>query len=100
MCDTGIELVRKTIATLQGRRLDAVVQFKIDGIDLHYDRGAVSEQLKPADCTIGLSLDSYLKLLNGEASPECLFLQNLLSVTGNFAVMMRLGRLFPTDFSV
>jgi len=51
----------------------------------------VSNENKPADCTITVSLDTFKKMVARELDGTAAFMQGKLKVAGDMSVAMKLG---------
>ena len=63
-----------------------------DGV-IHIDGGTVSNEDKPADCTIVVTKDDFEKMAAGTLDPTMAFMQGKLKVNGDMSVAMKLGPL-------
>ena len=54
----------------------------------------VSNDDKPADCTITVSLDTFKKMVARELDGTAAFMQGKLKVAGDMSVAMKLGPIF------
>lgn len=62
---------------------------KGDGF-IHIDGGAVTNEDKPADCTLIVKKDDFEKLAKGQLDPTMAFMQGKLKINGDMAVAMKL----------
>jgi len=72
---------------------DSVVKFDCgsDGV-LVIDHQTVTTEDKPADCTIGLSLDDLESIVAGELDATSAFMQGKLRIEGDMGVAMKLSQ--------
>ena len=63
--------------------------FKGDGV-VHIDGGSVTNEDKPADCTITIAKDDFEKMAQGTLDPTMAFMQGKLKITGDMGVAMKL----------
>ena len=57
------------------------------------NKDEVTTEDMEAECTVGLTLDDLLALVNGELNPTMGFMQGKLKLDGNMGVAMKLGTL-------
>jgi putative sterol carrier protein len=92
----------KFIASEMGNRLGAnsglpgTLKFDFEGKGCVYLDGksspnTVTNDDKPSDCTITISLDTFKKMVNGELDGTTAFMQGKLKVAGDMALAMKLG---------
>jgi putative sterol carrier protein len=90
------------IASEMSRRLGAnsglpgTLKFDFEGKGCVYLDGkstpnTVTNDDKPSDCTITVSLDTFKKMVAGELDGTTAFMQGKLKVTGDMALAMKLG---------
>ena len=89
------EAVRKKVGANSG--LDATVKFNFGEAGVIFVDGksapnAVSNEDKEADCTIGITLDNFLKLVEGDLDPTTAFMLGKLKVSGSMGVAMKLSK--------
>jgi putative sterol carrier protein len=61
---------------------------------IHIDGGAVTNDDKPADCTLALSKQDFEDLARGRLDPAMAMMRGKLRVHGDMAVAMKLGQIF------
>ena len=67
------------------------VKFDLKGEGFVYiDGGTVSNDDKPADCTIIVSKDDFEKMGDGQLDPTMAFMQGKLKINGDMSVAMKL----------
>ncbi|MBI1212791.1 MAG: sterol-binding protein [Alphaproteobacteria bacterium] len=76
--------------------LNSTLKFDFEGkgvvfIDGKADPNQVSNEDKPADCTITVSLDTFKKMVARELDGTAAFMQGKLKVAGDMSVAMKLG---------
>jgi putative sterol carrier protein len=64
--------------------------FKGEGF-IYIDGGSVTNEDKPADCTIVVSKDDFEKMAAGQLDATAAFMQGKLKVNGDMSVAMKLG---------
>jgi putative sterol carrier protein len=79
--------------------LNSTLKFDFEGKGLVYVDGkstpnTVSNEDKPADCTITVSLETFKKLAKRELDGTAAFMQGKLKVAGDMSVAMKLGPIF------
>jgi putative sterol carrier protein len=57
---------------------------------IRIEGGAVTNEDLPADCTISVSKDDFLRLAQGKLDPTMAFMQGKLKVNGDMGVAMKL----------
>jgi len=62
---------------------------KGDGF-IHIDGGSVTNEDKPADCTIVVSKDDFEAMGEGKLDPTMAFMQGKIKVNGDMSVAMKL----------
>jgi putative sterol carrier protein len=86
------------MATSHGGKLKSKVNFKFDEGIIHLDDTSsptlVSNEEKPADCTIKISLDNFDKMLSGDMNPMMAFMTGKMKIDGDKGVAMKLAGLF------
>jgi putative sterol carrier protein len=71
--------------------LDKSVKFDLKGAGvIRIEGGTVANDDLPADCTIALSLDDFLKLAKGQLDPAMAFMTGKLKVAGDMSVALKL----------
>jgi putative sterol carrier protein len=63
--------------------------FKGDGF-IHIDGGSVTNDDKPADCTIVIAFDDFQLMADGKLDPTMAFMQGKIKVNGDMSVAMKL----------
>ena len=91
------DALSKAIGAQSG--LNSTVKFDFEGKGMIYIDGkstpnAVTNEDKPADCTITVALDTFKKLAKRELDPTAAFMQGKLKVGGDMSVAMKLGPIF------
>ena len=76
--------------------LNSTLKFDFEGkgivfIDGKANPNHVSNENKPADCTITVSLDTFKKMVARELDGTAAFMQGKLKVAGDMSVAMKLG---------
>ncbi|RJF88264.1 sterol-binding protein [Oleomonas cavernae] len=79
--------------------LGASVKFDFKGEGIVYVDGkstpnTVSNEDKPADCTIKIAKDDFVALGDGKLNPTTAFMMGKLKVEGNMGVAMKLQTIF------
>jgi putative sterol carrier protein len=87
--------IKEKVGTNSG--LDATVKFDLGGDGVIYVDGkslpnSVSNEDKDADCTISMSLENFLQLIQGELDPTTAYMFGKLKVAGNMGVAMKLSK--------
>ncbi len=71
--------------------LGKAVKFNIKDMGIiHIDGGSVTNDDKPADCTITMAKDDFEKLSAGTLDPTMAFMQGKLKIDGDMGVAMKL----------
>jgi putative sterol carrier protein len=76
--------------------LGSTLKFDFNGKGIVYVDGksvpnTVTNDDKPADCTINVSLEDFQKMVDGQLDGTTAFMMGKLKVAGNMAVAMKLG---------
>jgi len=92
--DEITEGMRKRVSADSG--LDATVKFDFgsDGVvylDGKSSPNTVTNEDKDADCTIGVTMANFEKLVAGELDPTTAFMLGKLKVSGSMGVAMKLS---------
>ncbi|PWR17564.1 SCP2 sterol-binding domain-containing protein [Zavarzinia compransoris] len=79
--------------------LGASVKFDFKGDGIVYVDGksvpnVVSNEDKPADCTIKIAKDDFIALGDGKLNPTTAFMMGKIKVEGNMGVAMKLQTIF------
>jgi putative sterol carrier protein len=87
--------IKEKVGTNSG--LDATVKFDLGGdgvifVDGKSSPNSVSNEDKDADCTISMTLENFLKLIEGELDPTTAYMFGKLKVAGNMGVAMKLSK--------
>jgi len=77
--------------------LDATVKFDLgdDGViyvDGKSSPNAVSNENKDADCTISMTMENFLKLIEGDLDPTTAYMFGKLKIAGSMGVAMKLSK--------
>jgi putative sterol carrier protein len=88
------EGLSKAIGVSSG--LNSTLKFDFEGkgivfVDGKSNPNSVSNENKPADCTITVSLDTFKKMVAREIDGTAAFMQGKLKVAGDMSVAMKLG---------
>ena len=89
----GLEEITDAFKTAVGgdSGLGKTCKFDIKDLGIiHIDGGAVTNDDKPADCTIAMSKDDFEKLAAGTLDPTMAFMQGKLKINGDMGVAMKL----------
>jgi putative sterol carrier protein len=87
--------IKEKVGTNSG--LDATVKFDLGGdgvifVDGKSSPNSVSNEDKDADCTISMTLENFLKLIEGELDPTTAYMFGKLKVAGSMGVAMKLSK--------
>lgn len=80
--------------------IGATVKFIFTGGEgvIHLDGtihpGAVSNEDKPADCTVEVELSDFNSMLSGELNPMSAFMGGKMRIDGDMSVAMKLSSIF------
>lgn len=80
---------RTAVGTDSGLGKTVKFDLKGDGF-IHIEGGSVTNEDRPADCTIILSKDDFEKMAAGTLDPTMAFMQGKLKINGDMAVAMKL----------
>ena len=89
----GLEEITDAFKTAVGgdSGLGKTCKFDIKDLGIiHIDGGSVTNDDKPADCTIAMSKDDFEKLAAGTLDPTMAFMQGKLKINGDMSVAMKL----------
>ena len=71
--------------------LGKILKFDLKGDGfIHIDGGSVTNEDKPADCTIVVSKDDFEAMGEGKLDPTMAFMQGKIKVNGDMSVAMKL----------
>jgi len=81
--------------------IDAVYQFNVTGdggADYYVNlKGGAKEvaqgQHAAADCTVAMSVEDFLAIIDGSLNAQMAFLQGKVKIAGNMALAMKLGKI-------
>ncbi len=97
---SDVEEITKGLAERIGGNsgLNATLKFNFDGAGVVYIDGkvtpnTVTNEDKPADCTITVSADNFKKMAAGELDGTTAFMTGKLKVAGDMSIAMKLGPL-------
>jgi putative sterol carrier protein len=87
--------IREKVGTNSG--LDATVKFDLGDEGVIYVDGksspnSVSNENKDADCTISMTLENFMKLVEGDLDPTTAYMFGKLKVAGSMGVAMKLSK--------
>ena len=83
------EQLQKAVGADSGLGKTLKFDFKGDGF-IFVDGGSVTNEDKPADCTIVISKDDFESMAEGKLDPTMAFMQGKLKITGDMSVAMKL----------
>ena len=89
----GLEEITDAFKTAVGSDsgLGKTCKFDIKDLGFIYiDGGSVTNEDKPADCTIAMSNEDFEKLSAGTLDPTMAFMQGKLKINGDMSVAMKL----------
>ena len=92
--DTLTNRIKEKVGT--NSVLDATVKFDLGGDGVIYVDGksspnSVSNEDKDADCTISMTLENFMKLIEGELDPTTAYMFGKLKIAGSMGVAMKLS---------
>jgi putative sterol carrier protein len=87
--------IREKVGTNSG--LDATVKFDLGDegvifVDGKSSPNSVSNENKDADCTITMTLENFMKLVEGDLDPTTAYMFGKLKVAGSMGVAMKLSK--------
>lgn len=87
--------IKEKVGTNSG--LDATVKFDLGSDGVIYVDGksspnSVSNENKDADCTISMTLENFLQLIQGDLDPTTAYMFGKLKVEGSMGVAMKLSK--------
>lgn len=86
------------LAANNGGEVNSIINFQFDEGMIHLDDTVsptvVSNENRPAACTLSMSLGNFEKLLNGSLNPMMAFMGGKMKVDGDKGVAMKLASLF------
>ncbi len=81
--------MQKAVGADSGLGKTLKFDFKGEGF-VYIDGGSVTNEDKPADCTIVVSKDDFEKMATGQLDGTMAFMQGKLKVNGDMSVAMKL----------
>lgn len=88
----------KKLAANNGGKVQAKINFKFDEGVIHLDDTVtptlVSNDSLDAQCTIGMKIDNFGKMMHGEMNPMMAFMSGKMKIDGDKGVAMKLASLF------
>jgi putative sterol carrier protein len=93
------ESLESRVDSTKAAGLTASYVFEIDGagtwlVDVDDGKVSVSENGGDADTTISTSVDTFMKIANGEQNPTSAYMSGKLKVKGDMGQAMKLQKLF------
>lgn len=95
-----LEEIQQAISERVARASDlrASVKFVLDGdkiihVDTHQVPPKLSNEDKPADCTVRLSSDVFSDIISGRTSAATAFMFGKIKIEGNMSVALAISRL-------
>lgn len=82
-------MIKKGVGDDSGLGKTLKFDFKGDGM-IFIDGGSVTNEDKPADCTIVISKDDFESMAAGTLDPTMAFMQGKLKVNGDMSIAMKL----------
>jgi putative sterol carrier protein len=83
------DIMAKAVGTDSGLGKSLKFDFKGDGFIL-IDGGSVTNDDKPADCTIVISKDDFEQMADGKLDPTMAFMQGKIKINGDMSIAMKL----------
>jgi putative sterol carrier protein len=83
------DIMAKAVGEDSGLGKSLKFDFKGDGFIL-IDGGSVTNDDKPADCTIVISKDDFEQMADGKLDPTMAFMQGKIKINGDMSVAMKL----------
>ena len=83
------DIMAKAVGVDSGLGKSLKFDFKGDGFIL-IDGGSVTNDDKPADCTIVISKDDFELMADGKLDPTMAFMQGKIKINGDMSVAMKL----------
>jgi putative sterol carrier protein len=87
------ERLRDAVGTDAGLGKTLKLDFRADGC-IHVDGGLITNDDKPADCTLVLTKDDFVALARGRLDPAAALMRGRLKVAGDMAVALKARELF------
>lgn len=88
----------KELASKNGGKVNAIINFKFDEGVIHLDDTVspshISNDEKNAACSLIMSLDNFEKLITGSMNPMMAFMSGKMKIEGDKGIAMRLASLF------
>lgn len=88
----------KKMAELHAGKLNATTNFQLGDDIIHLDDTVspliISNELKPAECTVKMSVEDFEKLMSGDLNPMMAFMTGKMKVEGDKAIAMKLSGMF------
>lgn len=86
------------LATNNGGKVNAIINFKFDEGVIHLDDTKtptlVTNEESNSQCTISMSLDNFGKMMSGDMNPMMAFMTGKMKIDGDKGVAMKLASLF------
>ena len=88
-----------TLSTTHGGKIGAKIKFAFeDGsvimLDDSISPASISNNDDPAECTVKISLENFVKLLDGEMNAMGAYMMGRLKIDGDMAIAMKLANIF------
>ena len=87
--------MQKAVGADSGLGKTLKFDFKGEGF-VYIDGGSVTNEDKPADCTIVVSKDDFEKMATGQLDGTMAFMQGKLKINGDMSVAMQLAPLLAS----
>ena len=87
--------IKEKVGTNSG--LDATVKFDLGSDGIIYVDGksspnSVSNEDRDADCTISMTLENFMQLIEGDLDPTTAYMFGKLKIAGSMGVAMKLSK--------
>lgn len=89
----------KNLSETHGGKIGATIKFVFDdgGVIMLNDSvspAIVSNENSSAQCTVKISIDNFIKLMNGDMNAMGAYMMGRLKIDGDMAVAMKLANIF------